>query len=280
MSLCCKKSPEGTTPQACLFPLSPRMKPFGHAAKELPPRMLGGFEAAYVAPRKPSVWRAILRRLAGALVVGVVVLLLLIAGADMYVRMLAKGRIHTTVESVPAGMPALVLGTSPRMTGGEDNTYFRGRMEAAAALFKAGKASFIIVSGDNEKMSYNEPRAMRKALESRGVPGDKIVSDYAGFRTLDSVVRVKEVFRQNKVVFVSQGFHNERAICLARHHDIDAHAFNAGGDPGGLPGLRNWLRERLARVRMVLDLYVFDTGPKYLGPPEPVPAQEPAPAKP
>jgi SanA protein len=121
---------------------------------------------------------------------------------------------------------------------------------------------------------------MRKALEAIGVPGDKIVCDFAGFRTLDSVVRVKEVFRQNKVVFVSQGFHNERAVCLARHHDIDAHAFNAGGDAAGLAGLRNWLRERLARVRMVLDLYVFDTGPKYLGPPEPVPTQEPVPAKP
>lgn len=251
------------------------MKRPGNVVNDMPPRALGGFEAAYIAPKKPSVWRAILRRLLGLVFVLAATAALLTAAADGYVRWLSKGRLHDNIDAVPAGRPGLVLGTSPHLADGSENAYFTGRIQAAANLYKAGKVPYLIVSGDNREKDYNEPRAMRKALESLGVPGDKIVSDYAGLRTLDSVVRVKEVFGQNQVLLVSQSFHNERAICLARHYEIDAIGFNAGGEQTGLAGYRNWLRERLARVRMMLDLYVFDTEPKHLGPKEAVPKTTP-----
>ena len=235
------------------------------------PRMLGGFEAAYVEPKKPSVWGAVFRRVFAFFLVVVLVTLLLVAAADAYVRFLSKDRLYESVESVPPGRPALVFGTAPYLSPGVDNPYFTARMDAAAALWKSGKVPFIIVSGDNRSRDYNEPQAMQNELVARGVPADRIVRDFAGLRTLDSVVRVKEVFGQTSVLFVTQQFHNERAICLARHHDIDAIGLNSGGEPAGMAGARNWLRERLARVRMILDLYVFDTGPKHLGPKEPVP---------
>lgn len=241
------------------------------------PRMLGGFEAVYVEPKKPSIWKAVLRRILGFFIVLALVSLILMAAADAYVRFLAKNRLYETVEAVPAGRPALVFGTAPYLAPGVDNPYFKARMEAAAALWKSGKVPFIIVSGDNRSRDYNEPQAMQNELVARGVPADRIVRDFAGLRTLDSVVRVKEVFGQTSVIFVTQGFHNERAICLARHHSIDAIGLNSGGEPAGVAGARNWLRERLARVRMILDLYVFDTGPKHLGPKEPVPTAAPSP---
>ena len=238
------------------------------------PQRLGGFEAAYIPPKKPSVLRAVLRKIAGILIVILLVAVVLVVGADFYVRALAKGQTFEKIDDVKPGRAALVLGTSPHLSDGRDNTYFQGRIKAAADLYKAGKVTFIIVSGDNRTMDYNEPQAMRKALEAQGVPGDKIRSDYAGLRTLDSIVRVKEIFGQKQVVVVSQRFHLERAIFLARHFDVEAEGFVAGGDPTGLAYWRNWARERLARVRMLLDLYVFDTGPKHLGPKEQVP--EPA----
>ena len=68
---------------------------------------------------------------------------------------------------------------------------------------------------------------MRKALIKRGIPQSAIVLDYAGFRTLDSVVRSKEVFGQNKITIISQGFHNSRAIYIASHYDIEAIGYNA-----------------------------------------------------
>lgn len=239
------------------------------------PRVLGGFEAAYIEPKKPSIWRAVLRKILSFLVVVVLVSLALTAAADIYVRSLSKNRLHNSVESVPGGRAALVFGTSPHLAPGVDNPYFTARIEAAASLWKSGKVPFIIVSGDNRAKDYNEPQAMQNALVARGVPADRVVRDFAGLRTLDSVVRVKEVFGQSSILFVTQEFQNERAICLARHHDIDAEGLNCGGEPSGLPGARNWTRERLARVRMILDLYIFDTGPKHLGPKEPVPGPLP-----
>lgn len=236
------------------------------------PPMLGGMEAAYIPPKRPSLLKAVLRRITGAVIVLLLVTLLFIAGSDIAVRSMAKDRVFDLMEDVPSGRAGLVFGCAPTLAGGAENTYFRGRMEAAAQLYKSGRVSFLIVSGDNRQMDYNEPQAMRRELRERGVPNDRIVSDYAGLRTLDSVVRLKEVFGQHEVVFISQQFQNERAVFLARHHGIDAAAYNAGGEAGGFAYWRNWVRERLARVLMLLDLYILDTGPKHLGPREPVPA--------
>ena len=244
-----------------------------------PPRV-GTLEAAYIPPKRPSLLRAILRKLSGVVVVAAIVDLLLVFGGDCYVRLLAKGRAHDKLEEIQPGRPALVLGTSPYMTDGKENTYFHGRMQAAANLYHAGRVTFLIVSGDNRTMRYNEPLAMRKALEALGVPRDKIRPDYAGLRTLDSIVRVKEVFGQKQVVVVSQRFHLERAIFLARHFDVEAEGFVAEGDGTGAAYWRNWVRERLARVKMLLDLYVFDTGPRHLGPKEPVPEGPSDPVRP
>lgn len=87
--------------------------------------------------------------------------------------------------------------------------------------------------------------------------------DYAGFRTLDSVVRAKEIFGLTELIFISQKFHNERAIYLANKNGIDAIGFNAR-DVGGSSGKRIRLREYLARVKVFVDL-IFDVEPKFLG---------------
>jgi SanA protein len=255
-----------------------------------PQAPLGGIEVAYVEPQRPSMWRAFFRRLLGLFLVLLLLGVVLVAGADVFVRFMARGAVHADSSAIEPGRPALVFGTSARLADGRENRYFTARMEAAAKLFHEGRVTFLILSGDNRSVKYNEPVAMRKALVALGVPKDKIVLDFAGFRTLDSVVRAKEIFGQTRVVFVSQGFHNERAIFLARHSGIEAEALDAGGEPGGFAYWRNWLRERMARILMLLDLYVLDTSPHHLGPREAVPgegagetgapAKPPAPANP
>src|SRR5690606_11301793 len=109
---------------------------------------------------------------------------------------------------------ALVLGTSRMLADGRPNRYYAFRIEAALALFHAGKCEKIVVSGDNGTVTYNEPEDMKADLIAGGVPEERIVCDYAGFRTLDSVVRFKEVFGQTTGIVVSQRFHNERAIFI------------------------------------------------------------------
>jgi vancomycin permeability regulator SanA len=109
---------------------------------------------------------------------------------------------------------------------------------------------------------------MRADLIRRGIPAKDVVCDYAGFRTLDSIVRAQKVFGQNSFVIVSQPFHNERAVYIARQRGIDAIGYNAVQAPLGL-GL--WMRERLARFTAILDINVFNRQPRYLGKREPMP---------
>ncbi len=180
----------------------------------------------------------------------------------------ANGKIYTRAEDVPQVSAALVLGTSP-MSKGKVNLYYQYRMEAAAALWKAGKVKYIIVSGDNSTVQYDEATFMRNTLKELGVPDSVITLDYAGFRTLDSVVRAYWVFGQNNIVIVSQEFHNERAIYIAEQFGINAVALNAKDVPGNY-GWATALREYLARVNAVLDVHLLGTTPKFPGPPEPL----------
>ena len=186
----------------------------------------------------------------------------------------SRGRLHNTVDSVPHARVALIFGTSDKI-GGRENLYFRYRIDAAAALWQAGKVEVFIVSGDNQTPYYNEPQRMREALIARGVPKERIVRDFAGLRTLESVIRAKQIFGADAVLFVSQKFQNERAIYLAKAHGIEAHGFNAR-DVGPRAGFKTRLREVGARVRMWLDVNLLGTTPRHLGDPEPLPELPPA----
>lgn len=181
-----------------------------------------------------------------------------------YVSRTTKGKIYTEVSELPTKDVGLLLGTSSRSRSGNVNLFFKYRIDAAVELYKAGKIKHIIVSGDNHVANYNEPRDMRDALVKRGIPEKSITLDYAGFRTLDSVVRCKEVFGQDSYVVISQEFHNRRAIFLANKKGIDAIAFNAR-DVDYKYSKVPYLREYLARTKAVLDIYVLKKEPKFLG---------------
>ncbi|MDP0492634.1 MAG: ElyC/SanA/YdcF family protein [Verrucomicrobiota bacterium JB023] len=177
--------------------------------------------------------------------------------------------LYDDLAEVPAGSVGLVFGTSEMLSGGGPNPYFTNRMEAAAELWHAGKVRCFIVSGDNREKYYNEPNDMRDALIERGVPKGVIVRDFAGLRTLDSVVRAKEIFEAPDVVFISQRFQNERAAYLAWANDLTFVGYNA--DDVGAAGLRTSLREIPARVKMWLDVRVLKTRPRHLGEKESLP---------
>jgi len=170
--------------------------------------------------------------------------------------------VYSSVSEIPQNQVGLVLGTSKFAYNGGINPYFQYRMETAYELYHSGKLNHIIVSGDNHVKGYNEPQQMKDYLVQLGVDSSDITMDYAGFRTFDSMIRVKEVFGQTKVTVISQEFHNERAIFLARKNGIEAIAMNAK-TPWYSPRMR--LREYLAKCKAVLDVYVLKTTPKFLG---------------
>ncbi len=168
------------------------------------------------------------------------------------------------IAKLPDNKVGLLLGTSKYLVGGKQNLFYKYRMDAAEKLYQNGKIQFIIVSGDNRRKNYNEPKIMKNDLIKRGIPADKIFADYAGFRTFDSVVRSKEVFGQNKLTVISQRFHNLRAVFIARHFGIDAVAYNAK-EVHGINGIKTRFRELFARIKALLDIYVLNTKPKFLG---------------
>lgn len=201
-------------------------------------------------------WRLALTAL--ILVVSAVACVLL---CDMRVEAVAKGRHYDDVNKMPHRNVGLLLGTSKYTIFGRDNEYYQRRIEATYELYVKGKIDTILISGDNSKKDYNEPETMMADLVALGVPKDRFVLDYAGFRTLDSVVRAKNVFGRDSVTIISQEFHNVRALYLAENVGVDAIAFNALY-PIYRKSVKIIIREKLARVKVVLDV-LLGVKPKF-----------------
>lgn len=190
-------------------------------------------------------------------------LLIFIWGFDTMVKRNARNKIFSSVEKIPYNKVGLLLGTSKYLSNGHLNLYYKYRIEAAIELYKKGKIKFILISGDNSIKEYDEPNTMKNDLIKRGIPRNKIFLDYAGFRTLDSIIRAKEIFGQEKITVISQQFHNERAIFIAQRKGLECFGFNAP-DVDKYYGLKTRMREKLARIKMILDL-ATNKKPKFLG---------------
>jgi len=223
--------------------------------------------------RAPLYWLAFVVRW-GVTVVGCVVALALVANA--WVISSTRDAIYDDPTQLSVHDVGVVLGTSPYTHTGNPNALFANRMKAAAQLYHDGKVRHLLLSGANPDRSYNEPQKMYQALRQRGVPDSAITLDYAGFRTLDSIVRANQIFDLRSFVIISQRFHDYRALFLARHNGLNAEAYIWPEEDRRQP-LRTEAREYLARVKAVLDLFVLHTAPRFLGPQRPINLQPPDP---
>lgn len=187
----------------------------------------------------------------------------LILGSDFLTQYTTQKYIYGESENIPQNTVWLVLGTSKYVPDGRRNLFYYYRLQATKQLYDAGKIQSIIVSGDNSTKEYNETDTMKTDLIEMGIPEEKIYGDYAGFRTLDSVVRAKEIFGQSEYTIITQKFHLERALFLARSKWLQAIGYTARDVPVRLAP-RVWVRERLARVKMMLDIVLW-VEPKFGG---------------
>jgi len=202
------------------------------------------------------------------LIVSILVLLVILI-SNLWIVGSTKTRVLTDYKLLPDSGVALVLGTSHRLSNGSPNPFFHNRMATAAQLYKEGKIVHFIVSGDNRTRYYNEPVEMQKALIKLGVPSEAITLDYAGLRTLDSIVRCKEVFGQTNITIITQPFHSYRALFISNYFHVSAVALVAN-EPNQEAAMRVYMREYLARTKAILDLYVLGTTPRHLGDKEPL----------
>ena len=193
----------------------------------------------------------------------IIISIICICTVYLSVSLYSRKYIYSSIEDIPYNDVALVLGTSKYLYNGQINMYFKFRMDAAYELYKSGKVKFILVSGDNRYRSYNEPRQMRLDLIKLGVDKKHIFLDFAGFRTRDSIIRANKVFELTNFTIVSQPFHNERAILIARQKKINAIAYNAN-NVRKLYRVRQFPRELGARILMFIDI-IFNKPPKFYG---------------
>ena len=153
---------------------------------------------------------------------------LLIIAVDQLIGLYVRDQIYTRIDEIPKRPYGVVLGTSKYLTNNTPNPFYQNRLQAAKALFDAQKINFLLLSGDNRTHQYNEPRMMARDLKKMGITEEVLFPDYAGFRTLDSIIRAKEVFKAEPMTIITQPFHCERALFIARYHNIDAICFAAG----------------------------------------------------
>ena len=184
--------------------------------------------------------------------------------SNYWINSSTKPQLYSDIVQIPSRKIGLVLGTSKNNSRGTSNLYFSYRIQAAFQLYKAHKIQYLLLSGDNHMEGYDEPSDMRDALIALGVPDSCIVLDYAGFRTLDSVVRCAEVFGEDSVTIISQVFHNQRALFIANKMRIHAIGFNAK-EVNKHYSFKTQMREYFARVKCVLDIFILHTTPKFLG---------------
>lgn len=187
----------------------------------------------------------------------------LIFFADYQISSSTANATTSDINLISPHKVGLLLGTSKYSANGKKNLYFIYRIQAALELYQNQKIEYLIISGDNSRNTYNEPQDMKDELVAKGIPAEKIFLDYAGFRTLDSVVRAKEIFGQDSIIIISQEFHNQRAIYLAKSKGIDAIGYNAKA-VGLEYGIRVQIREKIARVKAFYDI-LLGVEPKFLG---------------
>lgn len=205
------------------------------------------------------------------LAAGLVLALLL---GNLWVVNNTEGELYTNWAALPENEVGLVLGTSPFTREGAPNPHFAGRIAAAVELYQLGRVKHLIVSGANPDASYNEPRRMWQALTAAGVPAQAITMDFAGLRTFDSMARAKLVFGLTRFTVITQDYHAYRALFIGRKLGMSPVAYAPAGESSG-PAFRPYMRELAARVWAILDLYLLDTAPRFVG--EPVPLPEAAP---
>lgn len=189
--------------------------------------------------------------------------------ANSWVESYSKEFIPKNMSDLPNTKVGLLLGTARLVKGGRPNAYFYLRIKATVKLYEAGKIKYVLISGDNSRKDYSEPQDMMDELVARGIPASRIYLDYAGFRTLDSILRANKIFGQEEFIVISQRFHNERAIFIGRKKGLKVWGYNAR-DVRQMSGLKTKIREWFARDKVFIDL-LFNVQPKFYGDPISIP---------
>ncbi len=194
---------------------------------------------------------------------------LLVCGPRLVTILYALPRMYAP-ETVPPKRVAIVFGAEIYRDG-TPSAILKDRIEAAVALYQAGKVAWLLMSGDNQFPGYNEPAAMRRYAMQLGVPEQAIVMDAAGLRTYDTCYRAGAVFGVDDAILVTQGWHLQRALFTCNMLGVQAIGVPSDGPRRySLERRTYWaLREVPATLGAFWDVWISHPLP-VLGTPEPM----------
>jgi SanA protein len=180
---------------------------------------------------------------------------------NFYVISFSKDNYYTRVEILEPKEVWLVLWASVK--SGKPSDILKDRLSVAYSAYKNWKIKKILVSGDNSKIYYNEPEAMKNYLIELWMKKEDIYLDYAWFDTYDSIYRAKDIFLLSEIVIFTQDFHLKRAMYISRRLWIDTYWVETNLQSYSREIYNNF-REIFARVKAFLEIEVFHSKPKYL----------------
>jgi SanA protein len=179
-------------------------------------------------------------------------LVLLVLASNAYIVLSTRGEATSDISKLPHAQAAIVPGAQVNLDG-TMSSMLADRVHRTVELWRAGKVDRILVSGDHGQWRYDEPDVMREALLRAGVPGHVIFTDHAGFNTRATMVRAKRIFDVSSAIVVTQGFHMDRALYLAKEAGIPPHGLTSDLHGYGQKKLQSDIREVFARVKAIGD---------------------------
>lgn len=212
---------------------------------------------------------SLLKKLALALIAMALVVFGLMLVANVWIVAKTHDRIESDLFLCASEPVGIVFGTSYWARGGGRNPHYVARLNAASRLLRMQRVQHLLLSGDNRTRFYNEPVTMWRDLRAANVRDIDMTLDYAGFSTFDTLVRASEIFGVRRTLLITQDWHLPRALFIA-----DALGLEATGCAAPVrPVAGSWrlhVREWLARVATLGDLYLWRREPYFLGPREPL----------
>ena len=156
----------------------------------------------------------------------------------------------------------MVLGCGLRADG-QPTRMLADRLDQGIALYQAGVAPKLLMSGDHGREEYDEVNEMKRYAMEQGVPSGDIFMDHAGFSTYESMYRAREIFEVSRMVVVTQEYHLYRAVYNGNKNGIDTYGISARNISYGGQRARD-AREVLARNKDFLICFYLPE-PTYLG---------------
>lgn len=195
--------------------------------------------------------------------VALIVPIVLVAGANAVVCFSSKSKMKSVEECLGESGYDCILVLGCGVWGEDPSPLLSDRLDAAVALYKAGAAPKLLMSGDHGRTDYDEVSVMRKYAMDRGVPSEDIFMDHAGFSTYETMYRAKDIFGVEKAVVVTQKYHLYRALYDAASFDIEVIGAVAVGHTFAAQPV--WeVREAAARVKDLV-WCIFKPLPTYRG---------------